>query len=322
MNFFDKLREAPEISVTMMGPRSVGKTTVMTSLFFDTRTQICSTNLYMNSEEQTELQTYYAALVKAVKEGNAANLPATSRVSEFHFDIGLRTRQPTVRLTVRDFPGEFLTGNPGQVNDFVSKSSVVLVAIDTPFLMEAEGRYNEEKNQVGAVTSYLTSNASEVRDKMVLFVPLKCERYAHDGRIEEVTQRVEATYAELIKQLANHNIASFITPIQTLGGIELDRFDTSKQSPKAVYRICKESPDFAPSYCVQPLYYLLAYVANYYQWQQTKGANSWWDRVKNSLGSYLKKDRDFYTEILKMQQYIIVGRDGFKKTTSNQIIKF
>lgn len=183
-----KPSETPVLNICMMGPRSVGKTTVLTSIFFETQGSVCGSKLYMKAlDTNTEkLINYHTMLVDAVEKGNAANLPASNTESNFKFGLGLKGQQPTLHLNVQDFPGEYLISKKSEVNDYMAKATVVLIAIDTPYMMEEKGYYNIQKNKVDIVTKYLKDNSASIKDKLVLFVPLKCELYAHEGRIESV----------------------------------------------------------------------------------------------------------------------------------------
>ena len=329
----DKLdSKTPVLSICMMGPRSVGKTTVLTSIFSESQAKLCEgSRLYMNALDQntSKLNDYHTMLVDAVAKKDAANLPASNVVSKFLFGIGIAGRIPSVKLAVQDFPGEYLTSNMrddrDEVYNFMSGATVILIAVDTPYLMEDGGRYNNDKNKIDIVTHYLKDNASAVKDKLVLFVPLKCERYMHDGRIEEVSQKTVEAYSELIAFFRSNNIASLVTPIITLGGMEFDRMvdtpaGTSDVAKIATYRPWEKLPQYRPLFCPQPLYYLLTYVSNYYEWyeQQKKGfLHDMW----SSVYSFIKRDNDFRQEIKKLSRYILYNKNGFIPVTHNSILK-
>ena len=243
MNILSKLGDAisgkssgatPTLSICMMGPRSVGKTTVLTSIFHESQSQICDgSSIYLKALDSNTntLNDYYTMLVDAVAKKNASNLPASNTISEFQFGLGIVGRAESVRLTVRDFPGEYLTStiksDREEIYNFMASATVILIAVDTPYLMEEDGRYNAEKNKVDIVTHYLKDNVAAIKNKLVLFVPLKCERYMHEGKLTQVSEKVKFTYKDLTDFFSQNNIASFVTPIITLGGIE---FDTMKDS--------------------------------------------------------------------------------------------
>lgn len=321
----------PTLSICMMGPRSVGKTTVLTSIFHESQSQICDgSSIYLKAmdAETSTLNDYYTMLVDAVAKKNASNLPASNSISEFQFGLGLAGRAESIRLTIRDFPGEYLTSSiksdREEVYKFMANATVILIAVDTPYMMEEEGRYNAEKNKVEIVTHYLKDNVSAIKNKLVLFVPLKCERYLHDGKLSLVSERVKDTYKDLTDFFAQNNIASFVTPIITLGGIEFDSFKDSniagEVSKVSVFRPWEAKPVYKPLFCPQPLYYLLTYVANYYEWQQ-KQEKGTWNSFLNSIFSFIKNDSKFFEEMKKLTRFVIYNKNGFIPITTNSIIK-
>lgn len=342
MGLIDKIKKAievkvegstPTLSICMMGPRSVGKTTVLTSIFFESQSSICEgSRLYLNAldENTAKLNDYHTMLVDAVAKRNPANLPASNVMSKFLFGLGIAGRIPSVKLSIQDFPGEYLTSSirsdRDEVYNFMSGATVILIAIDTPYLMEEDGKYNNDKNKVDVVTHYIKDNSEAVKDKLVLFVPLKCERYMHDGRINEVTKKTMETYDELITFFKSNNIASFVTPIITLGGMEYDKMVDAPSgigdvAKLATYRSWDKQPQYKPLFCSQPLYYLLNYVANYYEWQKREN-KGFIASLYSSFCSFIKKDDDFRTEIQKLSRYILYNKNGFVNVTQNSILCF
>lgn len=324
-------RSVPTLSICMMGPRSVGKTTVLTSIFHESQSHICDgSSIYLKAMDQntSKLNDYHAMLVDAVAKRNASNLPASNTISEFMFGLGLAGRPVSVKIQVRDFPGEYLTStiksDRDEIYNFMANATVILIAIDTPYLMEENGKYNEDKNKVSLVTHYLKDNVDVVKDKLVLFVPLKCERYLHDGILNEVSQKTKAAYAELAEFFKQNNIASFVTPIITLGGIELDQMVPNSNPGEieklTVFRPWEKSPIYKPMYCPQPLYYLLTYITNYYEWKkrQPKG---FLDSIMDSFFSLIKDDDKFYEEMRKLTRFVIYNKNGFIPVTTNSILK-
>lgn len=323
-----KASETPRLDVCMMGPRSVGKTTVLTSIFFEMQDSICGSKLYMTSMDANteQLINYHTMLVDAVEKGNASNLPASSTESVFNFGLGLKGQKPTLLLNVQDFPGEYLTSKPYEVNNYMSKATVILIAIDTPYLMEDNGKYNMQKNKVDVVTNYLKNNPNIVRDKLVLFVPLKCERYMHEGRIDEVSEKVKGAYAGLIEFFKQNNIASFVTPILTLGGIEFDKMKDNEMgigdvSKIATYKSYAKDPVYAPLFCPQPLYYLLTYTANMCEYQKAHRKTDFLTSIMDAINAYFMKDDVFFNEVQKMSRCILYNTNGFVQVTTNTILK-
>ena len=238
--------------------------------------------------------------------------------------MGILGRDKSVNISITDFPGEYLNSQTQIVSDFIAESHIVMIAIDTPYLMEENGKYNDEKNDVSTVISFINKHSESIKDKMILLVPLKCERYFHDDRISEVTSRVKIVYDELISFCGNNNIACVITPIQTLGGVEFDKFVDNNNSFSSLtklstYRFYGENPKYTPMFCVQPLYYLLTYVANCYEWKNGQ-QNGFFTKLKGSLLSMLKDDVDFLHEIKKLSSKVITEGNGYYIAKFNTIL--
>ena len=341
MNIWEKVKdslskqiaEVPTIKATMLGPRAVGKTSVMASIFSDTRDQIAGTSLYFRpqGETATNLINKKRLLMDVIEKKkncddkpNTGVIEASNAVAPFEFEMGMLCREKSVNIVITDYPGEYLTTQCKMVSDFIAESHIVMVAIDTPYLMEEGGKYNEEKNEANKVISFFTDHSEAIKDKMILLVPLKCELYFHENRIDEVTSTVKRVYGELTEFCEKNNIACAITPIQTLGGVEFDKFventnPLSTLKKLSTYKFYGNNPKYTPMYCVQPLYYLLTYVANFYEWSKTKDSGVW-GKIKTSLYSILKDDDDFMHEIKKLSAKVMVDEAGFYILVNNTIL--
>lgn len=326
-NFLESLIKTPTLKITMFGPRGVGKTTVLTSIFKDSTDGIAGSQIFMRSGNTNSslLLDYSTALEYAIEEGNAAKLPASNTENDFLFELGVIGKKPTVNLQIQDFPGEYLKETATdyqkeQVRKFVDESNVILLAVDTVFLMEEKGRYNDSKNNPTLVKDYIRRNSDNFEDKLVLFVPLKSERYFHEGRMGEVAERVKQVYGDLRDYFIKNNIASAIVPIMSLGGMELDNLHddpTGVAEKIATFRIYQPSPKYNPLFCSQPIYYLLTYVAAHYDLMKRKG--TFLDTFRNLITTYLTKDTTFLCEIRSMRSNIIADTLGFEMVTSNSI---
>lgn len=326
------ISETPTLNATMMGPRAVGKTSLMASIFSETRDTVAGAGVYfrpspatgaMLTKKKLQLQSIISNRSSIQDFPQTGAIEATSEETTFSFEMGRVGRAHTVNINIKDFPGEYLVSQPEKVEGFVMESHVVMIAIDTPYLMEEGGIYNEMKNEVQLVTSFLSKNREAIKDKMILLIPLKSERYFHDNKLDELNRKVKRAYADLVSLCRECNIACAITPIQTLGSVEFDRFVDNSMALGGItkvskYRFCGETPKFAPMFCVQPLYYQLTYAANQYEWltHQPRGVL---ERIRNSFASYLKDDSEFFHEIKKMGKNIICDRNGYELVVTNTI---
>ncbi len=306
------------MKMCMMGPKGVGKTSILTSIFSGTQSDLIKTNLSIRAqgttlteiEEKEYLFEKIFANRESIADRPANGLLSSSEVSTFDFQFGLKGKESKVNLRVKDFPGEYVRTSPDDVISFIDESSAILIAIDTPHLMEQDGKFAEVKNQIETITRFFASSFSQLSsDKLVMLVPLKCEKYLYEGRMNDVMLRVEEAYSTLIRFFKSKgNIACAITPILTLGGVVFSHFSSNLNSdgvPAEVdYKFYEDNPTYSPMFCAQPLYYVLSFAAA--QYQKNKKNLSVVKKIFSTLYSLFENDKDLYNEILKMNKFRLV----------------
>lgn len=322
-----------KLRATMFGPRAVGKTSVLASVFAETCDDIAGTQIYFRpvGDASNNLHNKRLELLNLIDEAkdftespNTGVINATSLPEPFDFEVGVKNRTSMIDLRIQDFPGEYLVSHPAEVSEYLTSSEMVILAIDTPYLMEENGRFNDEKNNPSLVIEFFRKNVDAIKNKLILLVPLKCERYFHDNRINEVTTRVKYAYASLFDFCRKQNIACVAAPIQTLGGVEFDSLVATEKALSAVsklahYRFYGNPPKYKSMFCVQPFYYLLSYMANYYEWSkaQPKGFINY---MVGSMASFLKDDDVFLHEVKKLSSKALTDKFGYEIIVANTIL--
>lgn len=184
----------------------------------------------------------------------------------------------------------------GVIDRFI-ESNVIVIAIDAPALMEGRlregvGEFHTFANMPDRIREVIaTSDArmtedlqegQKIKSKLILFVPLKCEKYYHAGEMEQLKERVKLGYRDSFDYLAGKDEYTVaITPILTLGDIVFDHYDTTtdKKGREMVRRFGAEAPQgiahmpnamfrlrdascraINPLYCEQPLLYIEGYI--------------------------------------------------------------
>lgn len=272
-----------EVTVVMMGGRRCGKTSVLASMqkCFDENFNgqsplvITSTGEYtVNAIENKrhELVGYFN------KRGRwfRPDIKPTSDITTYGFTVGLRGKNSRICVKFVDFPGEYLDGSGHEVElqslkNELEKSKIVLIAIDTPYLMECDGNFNELCNRCYRTTELLkTCGFGDRGPGLLLFVPIKCEKYEIEGRMLEVIDRIEEAYKDVIKYVGSgegNEYLTAITPIITLGGASFSHFDFDDGEIKLNSSGIPETPiykfsgneKYEPENCDLPLLFVLAY---------------------------------------------------------------
>lgn len=275
-----------KVQVMMVGGRRCGKTSILAAMKSNFEDRFAKTDLtfsYGNAdtldileEKRNEINEYFQAA------GNRTFVPdsnPTEEMKKYSFSMGIAGKRGKIKIDFVDYPGEWLTdkGHRQEIVDCMKKSSVIIVAIDTPHMMEEEGRFNENRNlchRTGEMLKLAFEEAG-ISMSLVLFVPLKCERYLVDGRIEEVCNKTISSYKDLIhyfkRSASKYEVA--VTPIFTLGDAMFSHFERDKETMEIKMNELSGTPEKAiyyfgdtaakephPLHCEQPLVYLLVYL--------------------------------------------------------------
>ena len=326
-----------QMSVCMLGARGVGKTSVITSMYNSQKQAVSGSNLFLAADAGTsmilndkknQLDYIFSGYHEEGSFMKEAGIAGDSSESLFKFTYGLNSERINIDLEIRDYPGEYLKKEPEIVSKYIEEANAVMIAIDTPCLMEVGGRYNDGKNQPELVMNFLMNHLKNEEEKLVLFIPLKCEKYFHEGTIDQVTKRVEEVYADLITFLRDRDgtngfkkkICCAITPIQTLGDVEFDSFGQEEITARdgkvlpmqTYYKYISVNAKYNPQCCDQPLYYLLAFVSKQYQkLQEAEKVSGWLGKLKEAL-KLIPNVESFLLEIAALGAKRLDGTKGYK----------
>jgi len=291
-----------EIQVLMLGGKRCGKTTVLSSMHGAINTALAGTGLSIAVDPATqgELNRARIAILNRMKQFEQPltscevddNPTSAERSYSFSLkrEVNGKGKGSGIPFRIHDIPGEWLTNqNAGRVRELVKECQAILIAIDTPYLFarmtdRGYGQFHEKYNKPVEITNFFKNalSAEDLLDHMILFVPIKCERYYHLDRsvhlrefgrryMREVTQAVGAGYRDLIlylrssEALVDHCTIA-VTPILSAGGIDFINFRPDAQTGKMVSYY--QAPEFLtegemgyhPRFCEQPMIYILAYL--------------------------------------------------------------
>lgn len=124
-----------------------------------------------------------------------------------------------------DGNGEFFEAGGRHHNEtvaFVRECDVFVVIVDTPYLMAGSDVEAESANIIDSIHTFLMQidNQNGRKSKQVIFVPIKCEKWVKENKIDEVVKAVEEKYDATIKDLkASNKTEISIIPIETAGDI-------------------------------------------------------------------------------------------------------
>ena len=189
---------APEVQVMMLGARRVGKTSMLASMYNSFSTVVAGTNLAMSKKGGKAIDDSLEHMKSLFRKSNIMENDVVDGVSDFTQTSGFDTIDFLLSITGKkikprvirfvDCSGEWINSRTkeDEIGAEIEKSEVVIIAIDTVLMMEEEGKYNR-LNAVQSVTEFIMNNMNPDdminSKKMVLFVPMKCEKYYHQNNI-------------------------------------------------------------------------------------------------------------------------------------------
>lgn len=326
-----------EINIMMMGGRRCGKTTVLASMQQCFDKKFGSSNLTISSpdsataidfeEKIKEMEDYYH--FDKAYTFSPDNAP-TVGLKIYQMMLSLKSKSNgEIKMNFTDFPGGWISikENAKTLEKHMNSSHVIIIAIDTPHLMEhtksedpdVVGMFNEASNRSRLVSNLIKRHLSlEDSTKMILFVPLKCEKYRENGTMATVIRKIKTAYRPLIDHINNeHNrgkCVMAITPIYTFGTVEFKLFmrsdagkilvDPETLLPRHPLYGFTEDAGIAPEpmYCDMPLIYTLMYVLTIAKEAKEKAHKKapWFIKGMRRLGEgFLKypSAEDFLNEI-------------------------
>ena len=237
------------IKVLMVGGRRCGKTSALASMFnqminglVNSIFTVANSTVYVKGkispitglpEDQDTLESKNAELQCFLDTPNSKTFLVDSGPTHCTWTYKLKLLLPGTRRNMEieflDCPGEFFQAGmyDEDTNKFVEDSDVFVVMVDTPYLMDATKGVCNAVNCIADLQNFLThiKNDDGEKAKMVVFVPIKCEKWIKENKIDDVCKRIEEVYAATIKALSAYNRMNIgIIPIETAGNILFSEF--------------------------------------------------------------------------------------------------
>lgn len=217
-----------------MGGRRCGKTSALASLFFQmihgkTNEVLTVCDKTVPDPKLESLTNKRLELEHFISKGGNNTFLVDENPSTYVCDRTLQLQIPGTNkrmdILFRDSPGEYFDAGSfhhNEVVDFIKDCDVFVVVVDTPYLMSGNKIEAEAANVIDSIHTFLMQidNDKGRHAKQVIFVPIKCEKWAKEGKIDSVIEAVEKFYSATIKDLkASNKTELSIIPIQTAGDI-------------------------------------------------------------------------------------------------------
>lgn len=263
---------AEPLKVIMMGGRRCGKTSALASLFEEMKNG--QVKDYFTVSDRTVLETKGFETQDSLNDktlelqnmletnkGNSNIFLVDQRPTNNYWRYTLHLQIPGTKremdIEFRDSAGEFFEASglhAQETEEYIKGCDVFVIVVDTPYLMGEMDESTKElctasinlgTNRVQDIQNFLThiDNHDGKDAKMVVFVPLKCEKWAKEPNgLNKVTARIKEVYGTHIKNLSAYEKMNIsIIPMQTVGNILFSEF-------RKAYLYPDETGEFAELY--------------------------------------------------------------------------
>ena len=242
-----------EHKIIMMGGRRSGKSTILSSILYQLRENtpgtICTitdssdygqTIQDMNDNtiplptldiKRRELKHY----IEKRKPNTEFLVDMTPTKGEGRYTLEVSSGNTAINLVFIDVPGEWMCPEIGhgfqRLTKCVEESDVFVIAIDTPFMMNAEENVNEVYNRIYEIENIMGHMKINTEHdlKRIILCPIKCEKWINAGKSDEIVNKVCKIYKNLINRWVScPEVTIQILPILTVGGIEASSLKKAK----------------------------------------------------------------------------------------------
>lgn len=312
-----------ELNIVMVGPRGVGKTSLLAAMHEEfnktferanLQTWTSDTPTMQRIEEcKKTLKNIDCRLKKFVTPTDPEENPFLSK--GFIFELGSAGKK-FLKLHFTDPSGEYFYAHAEpQQKEYIYKKlntcDAIIIPIDSTALMETKlrratdqkiGDWHEEKNMPSRITNLLRdafANGQIKSPRLVILAPVKSESYVkYERDADSLLEHVKIGYSKLLDFLKSDElidkVSVVVSPVQTIGNIVFahHKQDTETGQTKFEYHKSPIDADYAPKDGDQPLRYILLFLINLYLTEKKKALEEEKEKLeslKNELSAKSEK---------------------------------
>ncbi|MCM1234639.1 MAG: hypothetical protein NC489_31440 [Ruminococcus flavefaciens] len=301
-----------DIDILVLGNRGSGKTSLLSTTLYNMNELMQSNGIVFEaSDEETfrrlensisEIKNMFTSNgIVEVGEGIAG----TDGFIDYNFRLTFTDKSWNMasgfNIKFHDYAGSILSNGDKDkqyevLKEWFVKSQIIYILIDAPYLMEATRKTITEYSAKNEILALFQKAGVDSADKMIAIVPTKCEYYLRNSRALDITNHIRTEFKEIISCIGQLNKAEgrekyklYITPVQTVGGLEFSKMESRDGRQVALFRRTKPNSQFKPINTDLLLLFCMNYLFNSFFKQtvlQVKPKN------RNAIMAFLIKSDD------------------------------
>lgn len=312
------------VDVLVLGVRGAGKTSLLATMLYDGNGLLKKKGLEFKAADrgtQTRLDKTIDEMKAMVQSGGeleiGEGLEGTEGLPDFNFQLkfvdGSWGETPDFHITFHDYQGGILTDG-AQNKDYRKleenflKSQIVYILVDTPYLMNGDERLKKAYLAQDEIRKLFRDRGEESGDKLIAFVPTKCEFYLRRNEIDGVKARIEEEFRDLFEEIHRLNEKKkkyyvYFTPVKTIGGVEFTKIKTRGDEQVAGFRRTEPGSLFEPENTDLLLLFCLKYLFGiFFKQMAAQIKPKQMDKIKQEIEEIDKGKGKFNSDITKYNQ--------------------
>lgn len=265
----NKKADTENAHILVLGNRGSGKTSLLATMLYnmdETYNPAGGISLKSNDEKtKNRLAKSVSDMEKMFTSKGELEvgdgIMGTNEFADYNFQLSFTDEETGETLSnfdivFHDYAGGVLSKEKSgrqheKLQELFLKSKVIYILVDTPYLMEVKSKMLEEYSAKKEILELFQMLQDDPTERLLAFVPTKCEFYLRNGRIDEVKKRIQSEFKEIISYIDELNKKKpryrvYFTPVQTTGGIEFCRMDKQDDVVKEIFRRTKPNSRFEP----------------------------------------------------------------------------
>lgn len=258
-----------DIDILVLGNRGSGKTSLLATTLYNMNELLKSNGIVFEAEDEetgirlensiSEIENMFTSKgIIEVGEG----ISGTDGFIDYNFILTFTDEswdtKSDFKIKFHDYAGSILANGDKDkqyevLKQWFLKSQIIYILTDMPYLMEATRKTIMEYSVKEEILSLFRRAGADSADKMIAIVPTKCEYYIRNSRMLDITSCIRTEFKEIISYIGQENRAEgrekyklYITPVQTVGGLEFSKMENRDGRQVALFRRTKPNSQFKP----------------------------------------------------------------------------